>query len=111
MKKMRYLPTRLLLIIPTLIFISFAQEEEPEKDTTVVEEGPVQFIKKGDEAFEALDNQKALEFYSEAVKLEPVSMRDSGNFPGRMWILGIPILTRKRDTSILPKATSFPRKR
>jgi tetratricopeptide (TPR) repeat protein len=73
MKKIRYLPAHLILLIPALLIISFAQDEESEKDTTIVEEGPAQFIKKGDEAFKALDNQKALDFYSEAVKLEPVS--------------------------------------
>ena len=39
MKKMRYLPTHLLLLITAFKFSFFAQEEEPEKGTTVVE-GP-----------------------------------------------------------------------
>lgn len=72
MKYFRIFLVALSLIAINSQFTLFAQETEAENDTSEVE-GPALFLEKGDKAYKNLDNNKALQCYSEAVKLEPVS--------------------------------------
>lgn len=74
MRHFKTIPIVILIMTATFQSILWAQDtvsaEETTEDTAEVQ-GAALFLQKGDQAFDDLDNEKALQFYAEAVKLAP----------------------------------------